>query len=222
MSTKPKTTKKTAKRKPVVDPELEEMKSDLRAMSAKGDIKGVISRKKRATQEVTICLDPSLAQAQVRAENLRQLADLALESDLSKRQRVDPDAKPNPDIEAELETAREAAEEAKAAADAERETFVMQALSGPELDQLMKDWPPTDEQIEAHREARRMDPGQGQTNELLYDEHEFQPRLIAASCISHPMDEEDALGIRDSGDWNQGELDALFITALNASRLVAS
>lgn len=125
-------------------------------------------------------------------EILRQIKDLEKaylrEKRLDDRENRVPKA---PAIQKAIESLRDEAEEI---------TFTFRDIGRKRFDDLLNEHPPTKEEKEEKN--------------YQYHPETFGPALLAATAIDPPMSIEDAQAIFD--EWSQGEVEALFMTALAA------
>lgn len=156
------------------------------------------SRKKPVTQQVSICLDSDLADAVADAQSALNLA-----RDRSARMSN------NADLFAAVEEAERELESKQAAAAKETVTFTFRGIGRRAYDDLITLHGPSKEQRE--RAKREGQPG------LNYNVDEFPPALVAASLVSPVLSEEEVQELWDSEDWNDAELQALFMGARAAN-----
>lgn len=103
--------------------------------------------------------------------------------------------------------ARAERDAARAALDGSTVWLVFRAVGRKAYDQLVRDHPPTEEQL-----AEKRDPG---TPTPAWNLDTFPVALIAASCVEPAMTVEEAQTIWD--EWNGGEIADLWMAALRAN-----
>jgi len=158
------------------------------------------SKKKRATKVIDVVLDPDVARAVHDAEWAVEQAEGRL--------RVAPDDEAAQAAvwaaKAELDTLR-----AQAAADEAVVTLKFRSVGHHAYDQLVRDHPPTAEQIAEVKAA-----GMGDLN---FNADTFPPALVAASLEEPKMTVAEVTELWDSPDWNQAELSAIFTAAVEVN-----
>jgi hypothetical protein len=108
--------------------------------------------------------------------------------------------------------AEQRAEAAEAAAQEAAVSFVFEAIPRSRLDALVKECPPTSEELESWKEEDRNNP-------LLvipppqFDWRKFMPRLIAASLVEPDTTEAEVLEMWETGEWSDAIWDELWKTA---------
>lgn len=81
-------------------------------------------------------------------------------------------------------------------------TLVFQSIGSAAYDKLVAKYPPS----------------QAQKNQgLQYNIDRFAPALVAECCVDPEMSLEDALEIWESDTWNRGELNLLFMAAIEVN-----
>lgn len=112
--------------------------------------------------------------------------------------------------EALIDPLQKAVEAAEQAVRDQTDVYRFRALGRAAFNELIAGHPPTDEDVEAARKQSQ-DPN-AQPSWCLAT---FYPALIAACCYEPDLTLEDAQKICD--EWNQAEVDALFMTALGVN-----
>lgn len=159
-----------------------------------------LKKKRPATKTVEVVLDPTLAVELRDAERARDLAQVRL------------DARPGDhDLQSAVWAAGEAVDVLRARADEEDAVVAVRFRSIGRLawDELIRDHPPTDEQVAEAKSA-----GLGDLN---FNSDTFPPAVVAASLDDPKMTAEEVAELWDSPDWNQAELELLFIAALEVN-----
>lgn len=189
-------------------------------MSTPKSARALLKRKKRATVDCPIALDPDLA---ARVEMLRE--DLALTEgrvEVLEQGDADPD---------QVGQAKEKAAEKRAELDAILSedpdlvvTFRLGAVSRHEMERLLNEYQPTLEQLKRERQkAKALGMGR-QAGDLMFDPEKFPPRLVEASLLGVVVgdgDDETVLPVEaadfeemwESDEWAPSELTFLFQTA---------
>lgn len=156
------------------------------------------SRKKPVTQQVEICLDSELADVVTDAQQ-------ALEAARAKSARMPNNA----DLFAAEQDAEHELKRAQADAAKVTVTFTFRGIGRRAYDNLLTKHQPDKEQRE--RFKREGQPG------LNYDVEKFPPALVAASLVDPELTADEVQELWDSEDWNDAELQALFMGARGAN-----
>jgi hypothetical protein len=82
----------------------------------------------------------------------------------------------------------------------EEQDMLFRAIGHHEYDRLVTKFPPTAQQ---------------KKDGLTYDIERFGPSLLSRVCVDPPMTEDDAHELWNSGQWNRGEITALFLAAVD-------
>ena len=159
------------------------------------------SAKKPLRRTITIFLDDDTVTALAEAQN-----DYAEAVQKAQPEGLDP---------AEKTELLEAISTARQAVEASSVEMTFQSIGRKKYDRLMQLYPPSDEQKAEFAKEH------GEGAEPAYDADAFAAALIAASCITPAMTEEDVAELRD--EWNTAEYVELFTAALevNTQRRVA-
>lgn len=159
------------------------------------------SMKKPNRRRIWIALDSDVAEEYEAAKTARDVA------------KIRHDARPG-DTHASEEyvAAVERFEEVEAQLRENSVLFVFKSIGRPKYEKLARSFPPTQAQRD-EVEDRGGDPKQ-----LPWNTDLFPPALIAASCESPKMTQEEATQLwNDDENWNAAELQVLFETALAAN-----
>lgn len=150
------------------------------------------SKKKPVTRTVPFCLDDTVAHDIALAEEAR---DAAVEH----KRPVEEIEK----LEANLDRLRKKARTVSV-------DFKFRSMKPREFDSLLDEHPPTKEQKDAARKAGNAG--------LTFNPETYPPALVAASLIEPDLTVEDVTDMWTSGDWNHGELNVLFFSALDVNQ----
>lgn len=189
-------------------------------------------RKKPIRAEVPLCLDSMLSQERGEAEEALKAArtKLAEQEAIAKLQREGDGLAPSEFYDEEFE-AKEALAAAVAAAEAETVVFEFRALGGKELEDLYKEYAPTDMQRAEFKEGLKKE-RLSANNKLSYDPVRFPPALISKSLLGvRPLgaprskalkiSPEEAAEMWNSDVWSEGERTVLLGTAEGVNKIIA-
>lgn len=171
----------------------------------------LLANKKPATATSSLLLDPQLKDVadKLQADLVEAETRLRIET-RAKRDTVGPEGV-IAGLKAEIEAADAAIEDSTI-------EFTFKALGRKFQRALIEKYPPSAEQIKEFSEGLR-EAGLPQQR-LNWDSDRFPPALIAHSCISHEVTEEEATELWDSENFNDGEAQALFLAAFSVNQLV--
>lgn len=90
--------------------------------------------------------------------------------------------------------------------------FVFQAISRRRYDELIDEFPPTEEQIAKHK-------ADGSTDALEFNPDTFPYALIAECTVEPEVDREElAEWLREGDEWNNAEVLTLFMAAMEVNQ----
>jgi hypothetical protein len=161
------------------------------------------SQKKPNIRKFTLPLDYDIAAEYERLEGEFQMYQLRGDLQIA-------DGPAKEALLKDLESKRDARDKAKAAFEAASHTFVFQSIGRKRYNDMKdeKRFRPTPKQIEEAKEkGLRLD----------FNADTFPQALIAVSCVSVTMTEEQVLEMWDDPAWSEGELLGMFDAAYNAN-----
>lgn len=193
---------------------------------AEARMQGLLARQ-RALDEST-SLDVQIAEVEAEIEEAKDPAEVArLQGRLSQlrvRHSLSGGARVQVEIDKQkpvVDEAREEFEAAEAGVDAATVTFRARAIPQKQIRRLIRDHPPTQEQLDAFEEEMKEEeaPEAIISRGLPYNSDTYPPALISACLVSPKMSEDEVSEmIWMSDNWNEKEKEALFqlvLTAIN-------
>lgn len=169
-----------------------------KATSKHATLASVRKNKKPTLKKVPISLDGEKAAEFNAAQRAFDAADAAVEDDPRNKVKL-----------ARLEEARLALEELRPEVEDGLVEFVFRSIGRQGYEDIVSACPPTKEQRAAAAKKQE---------DVNWNETTFPPSLIAAALISPEATEEEVFELWDDPDWNQAELIALFVAALQANQ----
>lgn len=157
------------------------------------------SAKKPVVKTVVIPLDSELVD---RYEKARSELEVL-------RIRVDANRERDGDLIDKLDAAQDRYDALRAEMEENSVEFKFHSIGRPAYEALLLQHPPTKEQKEAARKVGER---------AAYNADTFPPALLAASSFEPKMELHEAEEIWKSSDWNQGELMALFMAAVDCNQ----
>lgn len=167
------------------------------------------SKKKPMERTVWISTDTATAQEfdTAKGQVLRAEAILESRTGLASAQELER-------MQADVEAAQQAFEEAEANARKNSIPFTFRAMGRTNYEAMVADHPPTQKQIsEARRKKEQLPP---------FDADTFVPTLISKSLINPELSYEQVVELMNDESWNGAEWNTLWLTALevNSTRRV--